>query len=543
MSLSPQFLDELRARTSLSALIGRTVKLQKAGAEWKACCPFHQENTASFYVNDEKAFAHCFGCSWHGDAFAWLQEARGLEFLDAVRELADAAGMEMPAADPERREQAASLQVVTSRAEAWFREQLMGLAGAEARAYLAKRGIGDREIDAFGIGFAPESRTRLRQALADLGDDALIEAGMVVRPEDGEPYDRFRNRVIFPIRDQRGRPIGFGGRMLGNGDPKYLNSPATPLFDKGRSLFNVDRAAPAARKSGRAVVVEGYMDVIGLARVGIDDAVAPNGTAVTEAQLGLLWRLAPTPIMCFDGDKAGERAMIKAALRAMPLLEPSRSLAFAAMPAGHDPDDIARDGGAAAIEALLEKAEPLVDLLWRHESTAQPLTTPESRAALRQRLIEHSRSIQDASVAREYEREFRIRIDALFSPAPRQRGGGGKRKGRGSAPKAEPVDLENIARKTTTALLRGLARHFDAVVDDAERIAALPLFTPAQRDVRDRLLDHAFAGTKPDPAEIDELFPDDRGWKGLKFSFVCAKAKPERARADLAMLIDQLLRT
>jgi DNA primase len=540
VSLSTAFLDELRERTTLSTLIGKTVKLQKAGVEWKACCPFHKEKTASFYVNDEKGFAHCFGCSFHCDAIGWLVESRGLEFLDAVRELADAAGMEMPSSDPDQRDRTAGMHAVMARAEAWFREQLMGLAGAAARDYLATRGVGMGEIDAFGIGYAPESRTRLRQALADMGDDALVDAGLVVMPDEGEPYDRFRNRVIFPIRDQRGRPIGFGGRILGNGEPKYLNSPATPLFDKGRTLFNVDRAAPAARQSGRIVAVEGYMDVIGLARVGIDDAVAPNGTAVTEAQLGLLWRYAPMPIMCFDGDKAGQRAMIKTALRALPFLEPGRSLAFAAIPAGRDPDDIAREGGAAAIEALLEKAEPLVDLIWRHESAAQPLTTPEARAALRQRLIEHSRAIAHADVGREYEREFRVRIDALFSPAPRQYGGKrGSR--RADKPKPYAVDLENVRRKTITAVLRGCARHFDAVMDDAEKIAALPVLTDTQREVRDRLLDAAFAGTAPDVIEIDECFPDDRGWKGLGYSFVRTKAKPAQARADLAIMLDRLL--
>ena len=260
MSLSAQFLDELRQRTSLSTLIGRSVKLVKAGREFKACCPFHNEKSPSFYVNDDKGFYHCFGCSAHGDAIRFLTEAKGLSFIDAVKELAQAAGMELPAPDPraaERNEQHAGLYDVLTGAAAWFEEQLAGVEGAVARAYLHKRGISDRLAKAFGIGFAPDSRGKLKTALKGFGESRLIETGLLILVEEKEPYDRFRGRVMIPIKDARGRVIAFGGRVLDGGEPKYLNSPDTPLFDKGRTLFNLDRAGPASRKSGRIIVVEG----------------------------------------------------------------------------------------------------------------------------------------------------------------------------------------------------------------------------------------------------------------------------------------------
>jgi DNA primase len=275
MTLSPQFLDELRGRTLLSALVGRSVKLQKAGREYKACCPFHQEKSPSFYVNDEKGFYHCFGCGAHGDAIRFLTEAQGLPFIDAVKELAQAAGMEMPAPDPraaEKAERQSGLHDVMTAAARWFEDQLGGIEGGEARAYLERRGVSEATRRAFGFGFAPDSRGKLKAALAKAGEDKLIEAGLLISVEEKEPYDRFRGRLMIPIRDPRGRVIAFGGRIIGEGEPKYLNSPDTPLFDKGRTLFNLDRAAPAARKAGRIIVVEGYMDVIALAQAGIEEA-------------------------------------------------------------------------------------------------------------------------------------------------------------------------------------------------------------------------------------------------------------------------------
>jgi DNA primase len=293
MSLSPQFLDELRARTTLSTLIGKSIKVTKAGREYKACCPFHNEKTPSFTINDEKGFYHCFGCSAHGDAIRWLTDQRGLAFMDAVKELADSAGLALPAPDPRaahKAEAAKSLHDVMAAAQSWFVAQLDSIEGAEARAYLERRGVDAATRAAFGFGFAPDSRGRLKAALKDFDEALLVEAGMLIRPDDKrETYDRFRGRLMIPIRDARGRVIAFGGRILGAGEPKYLNSPDTPLFDKGRTLYNLDRAAPTARKSGRMIVVEGYMDVVALAQAGFGKSSprsAPRSPSIRSSGSG-----------------------------------------------------------------------------------------------------------------------------------------------------------------------------------------------------------------------------------------------------------------
>ena len=343
MTLSPVFLDELRARTVLSAVIAPSVKLLRAGREWKACCPFHNEKTPSFTVNDDKGFYHCFGCGAHGDAIRFLTDNRGMQFMDAVKELAVKAGLEVPAPDPqarERAERAATLTDVMAEVAKWYFEQLQGIAGADAREYLKRRAIDAATIQRFGFGLAPDSRTALKRALEKLGEDKLVETGMLIKPDEPgkDTYDRFRGRLMIPIRDPRGRVIGFGGRILGDGEPKYLNSPDTPLFDKGRTLYNIDRAGPASRSAKRLIVVEGYMDVIALDRAGISEAVAPNGTAVTEAQLERMWRLDPSPIMCFDGDSAGQKAAIRAAIRALPAHHaPTARCALSSFPPARTP--------------------------------------------------------------------------------------------------------------------------------------------------------------------------------------------------------------
>ena len=349
MALTPAWLDELRARTSLSTLIGKTVKVQKAGREYKACCPFHNEKTPSFTINDEKGFYHCFGCGAHGDAIRWMTDQRGLPFMDAIKELAAGAGMDVPAPDPraaKKAEQARGLHDVMEAAQRFFVDQLDGIEGNEAREYLKRRGITPPTRAAFGFGYAPDSRGRLKSALKEFGEPLLVEAGLLIDPDGMEPdggkgkkrdsYDRFRGRLMIPIRDIRGRVIAFGGRILGAGEPKYLNSPDTPLFDKGRTLYNIDRASPASRQSDRVIVVEGYMDVIALAQAGFGDAVAPLGTALTEHQIERLWKLSDVPLLCFDGDAPGQKAAIRAAMRALPLLRPGFSLAFATLPPGQD---------------------------------------------------------------------------------------------------------------------------------------------------------------------------------------------------------------
>ncbi|MFN3749698.1 MAG: DNA primase [Sphingorhabdus sp.] len=500
MSLTPQWLDELRARTTLSALIGRSIKVTKAGREYKACCPFHNEKTPSFTINDEKGFYHCFGCGAHGDAIRWMTDQRGLSFMDAVKELADAAGMQVPAPDPRaaaKAERANTLYDVMAAAQQWFVAQFQGLEGAEARAYCEQRGLKPETIKAFGIGFAPDSRGKLKEALKDFGIDKLVEAGLLIAVDDKEPYDRFRGRLMIPIRDPRGRVIAFGGRILGAGEPKYLNSPDTPLFDKGRTLYNLDKASAASRASNRVIVVEGYMDAIALAQAGFGEAVAPLGTALTEQQISMLWRMVPKPLLCFDGDAAGQKAAFRAAQRALGGLKPGHSLEFVTLPEGKDPDDLVRSAGPRAFAELLETSEPLVEKLWKTELAAGPVATPEDRAGFKQRLGIHVANIADAEIRRHYADAFRERFDALFSrpaqpyrPAPQRKG-----PWRPNTPPPATHEAKTIGNQGTDILVRGvlaaLLREPSQIIRHQEALAGFVPRDPGHARLLSAMLDSA----------------------------------------------------
>ncbi len=566
MSLSPQFLDELRARTLLSALISKTLKLTKKGREFAACCPFHNEKTPSFYVNDEKGFYHCFGCGAHGDAIRWMTDQRGLPFMEAVKELAQAANLELPAPDAReaaRAERAKSLHDVMAAAAAWYEEQYAGLSGGAARAYVEKRGIKEATRTAFGLGFAPDGKNGIRRALASFGDAMLVEAGLLIEVEGKEPYDRFRDRLMIPIRDPRGRVIAFGGRIIGQGEPKYLNSPDTPLFDKGRTLYNLDRAASAARKSDRMIVVEGYLDVIGLAQVGIDEAVAPLGTALTEHQIERLWRQVDEPLLCFDGDGAGQKAAFRAATRALPGLAPGRSLAFLTLPSGKDPDDLVRSGGAAAFEALA--AEPLVDRLWHHEVAAEPLVTPEQKAGLRKRLNELVATIADPHVRQQYQAEFRERFETNFlqrksfprppfqpgSRSPYRPGARWQPPPPTSAQaKTKVVGATGIDRVLVKGVVSGLLRFPDMLARHAEALHSLQYGDPLVARLIQALVDLALHDQALDTeqlttilraGEFDALARDLLRADSLPFSFAKRDAEPDRARAELAEAIQVMV--
>ena len=550
----------------LSAVIAPSVKLIKAGREWKACCPFHQEKTPSFTVNDEKGFYHCFGCGAHGDVIRFLTDARGLPFMDAVKELAGKAGMEVPAMDPrakEKAERSAGLHEVMEAAQNWFAEQLDGVEGAEARKYLKERGISDATKQRFGFGFAPDSRGKLKKALERFGIEQLIEAGLLIKPDDGkEPYDRFRGRLTYPIRDQRGRVIAFSARIVGQGEPKYLNSPDTPLFDKGRSLFNIDLAGPASRKAGRILVVEGQMDVIALDQAGLGEAVAPLGTALTEHQLERLWRLDGQPLCCFDGDAAGQKAAVRAALRALPHLSPERTMRFVALPAGQDPDDVVRQGGKAAFEALLEQSEPLVDRLWRHEAGSAPLDTPEARAGLRKRLLEHAAAIADGNVRQLYRDEWMRRFDSQFRPAQAQqrpfvpRGEWKKGKFTPPAPPASKaaraISQAGLEPAMAAAVIAGCIRYPAVLHDHVEQIAMFRIADPALGQLRDTIVEYALNHASLDSEALQttlaasehqplvaKLLRADR----TSFSFNQRDADPARAFREfegvLMMLVDK----
>jgi DNA primase len=562
VTLSPAWLDELRARTTLSAVIGPSVKLIKAGREFKACCPFHQEKTPSFTINDEKGFYHCFGCGAHGDAIRFLTDNRGLPFMDAVKELANKAGMEVPAPDPrdrERQERSAGLHEVMEAAARWFVEQLDGIEGGPAREYLKQRGITSATSRKFGFGFAPDSRGKLKKALEKFGVEKLVEAGLLIAPDDGKaPYDRFRGRLTYPIRDQRGRCIAFSARILGAGEPKYLNSPDTPLFDKGRTLFNLDQAGPASRTAKRLIIVEGQMDVIALDQAGIGEVVAPLGTAVTETQLERMWRLDGQTICCFDGDSAGQKAAIRAALRALPHLSPERTMRFVALPAGQDPDDVVKSGGREAMEALLASPEPLVERLWRYEVDAAPLDTPEAHAGLKQRLMDHAAAIGDPSVRQLYKEEWLRKFDALVRPQREQarslypRREWQKRGGKFTPP--NPPTLEStrgvhrggIEPPIARALLSGFILYPEALHDHIEELAHLRIADRGCASLRDELVQIAMSGEHLDRSGLETILGDraagsDVRRGAMRFSFTQTGSNPEVALSDLGSALEAVI--
>lgn len=436
MSLPPGFLDELRTRISLTQVVGRKVmwdqrKSNQAKGDMWAPCPFHQEKTASFHVDDRKGFYYCFGCHAKGDAISFVKDTENVGFMEAVEILARESGMPMPARDPQAQKKAdrrSELHEVMEQAVRYYRMQLQSGAAAEARAYLDRRGLDGAAQDRFEIGFAPNVRRGLFEALIAKGvpEALIVDAGLAARPDDGgAPYDRFRGRIMFPIRDARNKPIAFGGRSLDpNARAKYLNSPETELFDKGRSLYHHAPAREAAGKGQPLIVAEGYMDVIALAQAGFDAAVAPLGTAVTEDQLHLMWRITPEPIMALDGDKAGLRAAMRVIDLALPLLQAGRSLRFALLPAGQDPDDLIRAKGAGAMQAVVDSARPLVDLLWQRETEGQVFDSPERKAALDKRLRELIGKIEDPGLRQHYGQAIKdLRWD-LFRPAKRRDQGG-----------------------------------------------------------------------------------------------------------------------
>jgi len=504
VAFPPEFLEELRRRLPLSGVVARRVRLAKKGRELEGLCPFHNEKTPSFFVNDDKAFYHCFGCGAHGDAISFVINTEGLSFPEAVEKLAEEAGLEIPrqvALDPAERARRVSGTAALEAACKFFEQHLKKSVGTGALDYLKRRGLADAEIERFRLGFAPDARGALKAALLKEGfaEELLVETGLLIRPEgEGESYDRFRGRVMFPIADRRGQIIAFGGRVLGDGQPKYLNSPDTPFFHKGRVLYALHFAREAA-KSQAAILVEGYMDVVALHKAGFATAMAPLGTALTEEQLAEAWRLTPEPYLCFDGDAAGQRAARRAALRALPLLEPGRSLRLVLLPAGQDPDELLRSpAGRDGFQSLLDAAVSLADHLWRAELEAGPLDTPERRAAFRARLRELVRSIAHKDVRDFYGQDFLERQRRLFAPAePRGRsagprhaafrnGGRGRRRGW-----EEPVflktgpDFARVAgqrneRVAVKGLLAALLNHPALIEDYHEALAGLSL---AERDL------------------------------------------------------------
>ncbi len=444
MRFSPQFLDELRARIPVSEVVGRRVKLTRAGREMKGLSPFNKEKTPSFFVNDSKMMWFDFSSGKNGTIFDFLMQTEGVSFPEAVERLASLAGMPLPkvsAQDEAREQKRKGLHEVMELAAQFFEATLASRAGAKARGYLADRGLDPAVQHKFRLGYAPGERFALKEHLGSQGVpvEDMVEAGLLVAGNDiPVPYDRFRDRVMFPIADVRGRVIAFGGRALEKDVPaKYLNSPETPLFHKGGTLYNIAAARQVAY-AGKAtqsaqqnagtpvIVVEGYVDVIAMVRAGYEATVAPLGTALTEDQLGLLWKLADEPVLCFDGDGAGVRAAYRAVDLALPRLAPGKSLKFALLPQGQDPDDLVRSGGREAIAEVIEAARPLAAMLWARETEGHSFDTPERRAALEARINAVTGGIADEAVRKYYRQEFNGRLSQFFAPAQGegQRGAG-----------------------------------------------------------------------------------------------------------------------
>lgn len=428
MSLPPGFLDELRSRASISQVVGRKVmwdsrKSNQGKGDMWAPCPFHHEKTASFHVDDQKGYYYCFGCHAKGDALGFIKETENVSFMEAVEILAGEVGMPMPERDPQAQQKAdrrTQLVEIMELALQYFRLQLNTSAGADARAYLSGRALSQQALDRFEIGYAPDSWQGLWDHLTgkSVSEELILAAGLSKPSNKGKrPYDTFRNRIIFPIRDPQKRCIGFGGRAMDPNDPaKYLNSPETELFDKGRSLYNHGPAREASGKGQSLIVAEGYMDVIALAEAGFGASVAPLGTAVTQTQLQLMWRICDEPIIALDGDTAGIRAAQRVMDLALPLLEAGKSLRFAVMPNGQDPDDVLRAGGPGALQALLDAARPMVDLLWERETYGKNFDSPERKAALDKTLREKLQLIKDPSIRGHYGQAIKDKRWQLFRP-------------------------------------------------------------------------------------------------------------------------------
>ena len=573
MRFPPSFLDEIRDRVPISEVIGRRVsfdrkKSQPGRGDFWACCPFHGEKTPSFHCEDRKGRYHCFGCGVSGDHFRFLTELEGLSFPEAVERLAAEAGLAMPERDPQaeaREARRGTLVEALAEAATFFSQQLHEADGAKARAYLRDRGMTPRTQSQFGLGFAPNSRNRLKEHLAakGFGREEIEGAGLVVHGEGiAVSYDRFRDRIMFPIHDVNERVVAFGGRaMAADAQAKYLNSPETDVFHKGDMLFNLAKARRAAREAGTVILVEGYMDVIMLAQAGFANAVAPLGTAMTERQLDLLWRVAGEPILCFDGDAAGLKAANRAAELALPALKPGRSLRFALLPEGKDPDDLVRDGGPEGFATVIKAARPLADLMFMRETQGGSFDTPERRAELEYRLKGLYRTIGDEAVRRHYLDDLSVRLSSFFgtgNSAARQsrdgwqgkgnaRGVYGRRDGkpgRGHQPGRAAISDRRARSRLASpaggsapslreiAIVVGFVNHPLLMEEEFEVFAGLDLAKGDLSRLRSAVLDaHA---TNP-PRDRDELLVELRrhGAESLFFAFE-AKLKAVRLWPVLA---------
>lgn len=422
-----RFIDELRARVSIADVVGAKVKLTKKGREYQGLCPFHNEKTPSFTVNESKGFYHCFGCGAHGDIIKFEMEANGLPFIDALQKLAHQAGLQMPqlsAKDKKEEDERKSLYEIMETACAFFERELRMPDGTSGLKYFTeKRGLSPETLKKFRLGFAPNNNALMAHLKAQgIDEKDMKELGLIAIPEDTSrrPHDFFRNRVMIPITNKQGKIIAFGGRVMEKIEPKYLNSPDTPIFNKRRNLYNLDKAREVAYKEKKLIICEGYMDVIALDRYGFGYAVAPLGTALTEEQIAEAWRVCPEPILCLDGDSPGVKAAMRAVDRVLPMLKAGYSLQFLFLPDNQDPDEYLQAHGHDSFAALMRKTSPLIDILWRKYTENEDSSTPEKKALIEKTLLSEVAKIGDATVRSYYAQEIRSRIYAAFRRTPWQ---------------------------------------------------------------------------------------------------------------------------
>jgi DNA primase len=522
MSLPPGFLEELQTRTSIAQVVGRKVmwdqrKSNQGKGDLWAPCPFHQEKTASFHVDDRQGYYYCFGCHAKGDAIAFIRETENVGFMEAVEILAQEAGIPMPARDPKAQEKAdrrTQLTEIMDQAVQFFRLQLNTSAGHAARDYLKKRGLSEATQEKFGVGFAPDGWQNLWDHLRgkNIPEDHIIAVGLA-KPstKGGKPYDTFRNRIMFPIRDSRGRVIAFGGRAMDpNDNAKYLNSSQTEIFDKGRSLYNFAPAREASGKGQPLMVAEGYMDVIALSEAGFGATVAPLGTAITEDQLHLLWRMSPEPIIALDGDTAGLRAAYRSIDLALPLIQAGQSLRFALMPEGKDPDDLVRSGGAKAVQAILDQSMPMVNLLWRRETEGQVFDSPERKAMLDKVLREKTGLIADQTVRKHYDDAiYQLKRDMFFKPRQNNWTGGKSKQAKTSNPETKGSFLAGSDNRDQellheAVLLAVMVKVPEVIVDFEDALENVELGSDLNRLVKTVLLQYGHNGSEVLEAELDK---------------------------------------
>ena len=532
MSFPPAFLDELRARLPLSEVVGKRTRLTRAGREFKACCPFHNEKSPSFYVNDDKQFFHCFGCGAHGDIIGFTMRHDRLSFPEAIENLAGLAGLQVPRDTPVEREKfdhEKRLYQVMERASAWFEEQLFAPVGREAKAYLQKRGLGDEAIRRFHLGYAPNDGQALIKKLMGEGFklEEMLSLGLAKRNEErGESYSFFRNRVMFPVGDRRGRTVAFGGRVMGDGEPKYLNSPDHPLFHKGKLLYGLSRARAAIGQGQPIIVVEGYMDVIALVEAGFTGAVAPLGTALTEDQMMALWKLLPppdardpskdySPLLCFDGDNAGLRAALRGVERALPLLTPAQTFRVAFMPEGQDPDDLIKQSGRSAMDGVLKQAKPMIDVIWDVTLAGRQMNTPEDRGNFMTAIKQRVSRIAHEGLRQLYQEEVQKRINALFRPPQQdnrqiQNNPKFAKSGKWRPPeppslmlsRRQPPDARRLREKTLLALIMNHPLLFNEFGEDLARV---DFQNPAFEALRQRIID-ILSLDSHEPLDATELY-------------------------------------